>query len=133
MPRLCAWGETKSKDDSNVVNVRADSCINPYRIDAVKGTVIEDTYVPMIRAENGEAEFTFSGGADNGVVRVYGFGSYELPKIKIKEDGEWKPFELAGPNGYDGYQVYRDSDGTYSFAFILDMDERQSYELSITQ
>ncbi len=130
---LLPWGETKSANDDNVRAVREDTCINPYKVTVKKGSVIEDTYVPMVKAENNEAEFTFSGGANRGVVRVYGFDSYKLPKINVKVDGKWQELELAGPNGYDGYQVYSDGDGTYSFAFVLDMDAADSYELQIKQ
>ena len=130
---LLPWGETKSANDDNVKAVREDTCINPYKVDIKTGTLIEDTYIPMVKAENGTAEFTFSGGRGNGVVRVYGFDSYILPDIKVKSGEEWQTFELAGPNGYDGYQVYQDEDGTYSFAFVLDMDKQESYELQIKQ
>lgn len=130
---LLPWGETKSANDDNVMAVREDTCINPYKTDVKTGTLIEDTYIPMIKADKNKAEFTFSGGRGRGVVRVYGFDSYKLPEINVKTDGKWQPYELAGPNGYDGYQVFRDEDGTYSFAFILDMDAAQSYELQIKQ
>ena len=130
---LLPWGETKSADDGNVRNVRQDSCISPYKITAATGTVIEDSYVPMIRAENGVAEFTFSGGANHGVVRIYGFESYTKPDIKVKIDGEWTEYDVAGPAGYDGYQAYYDEDGTYSFSFIVDMDKADSYEFRVTQ
>ena len=130
---LLPWGETKSKNDDNVKAVREDTCINPYKLDITKGTLIEDTYIPKVKAENNTAEFKFSGGGGNGIVRVYGFNSYKLPDIKVKSGTEWKKFELAGPNGYDGYQVYLDEDGTYSFAFILDMTKQDSYELQIKQ
>lgn len=128
---LLPWGETKSTDDKNVQAVREDTCINPYKITAKVGEVIEDTYVPMIKAKNNKAEFTVTGVRSNAVVRVYGFESYVLPEITVKIDGKWQPLELAGPNGYDGYQVYYDEDGTYSFAFVLDMDAAQSYDLRV--
>ena len=130
---LLPWGETKSVNDDNVKAVREDTCVNPYKVDIKTGSLIEDTYIPMVKAENNTAEFTFSGGRNNGVVRVYGFTGYKLPDIKVKVENEWQPFELAGPNGYDGYQVYLDEDGTYSFAFALDMDANTSYELLIKQ
>ena len=130
---LLPWGETKSANDDNVRAVREDTCINPYKVDISTGSLIEDTYIPMVKAENNTAQFTYSGGRNNGVVRVYGFESYKLPDIQVKIDEEWHPLELAGPNGYDGYQVYRDEDGTYSFAFVLDMDAAESYELLIKQ
>lgn len=130
---LLPWGETASADDSNVLKVRQDSCVSPYRIEAKTGTVIEDTYVPMIRAEENAAEFTFSGGADKGVVRIFGFKDRRFPDVSVKENGEWKPYEVSGPNGYDGYQVFYDGDGTYSFAFAIDMNKADSYEFRVSQ
>ncbi|MBO4423871.1 MAG: hypothetical protein J5879_10545, partial [Clostridia bacterium] len=130
---LLPWGETASKNDDNVRNVREDTCLDPYKLDAKVGTVMKDTYVPMVRAENNVAEFTLSGVRSNAVVRVYGFSGYEPPEFLVFEDGKWEDLELEGENGYDGYQVYYDEDGTYSFAFVLDMDEQQSYELRVKQ
>lgn len=130
---LLPWGDTDSVNDSNVLAVRRDSCADPYKIEAVTGTVIEDTYVPSIRAENGAAEFTFSGGENIGVVRVFGLTSRAAPLIEMKYDGEWVPYDLSGPSGYDGYQVYYDEDGTYSFAFTADMTSVDRYEFRVTQ
>ena len=36
-------------------------------------------------------------------------------------NGEWVVYNTASKNGYDGYMVYYDGDGTYSFSFIVDM------------
>ena len=36
-------------------------------------------------------------------------------------NGAWVAHSTASPNGYDGYMVYYDGDGTYSFSFIADM------------
>ncbi len=130
---LLPWGETKSADDGNVRNVRQDSCFSPYKITASTGTVIEDEFVPMIRADGGKAEFTFSGGANHGVVRVCGFESYVKPSIEMKLGDQWIPFSISGENGYDGYQAFYDKDGTYSFAFIVDMDAADSFEFRVTQ
>lgn len=130
---LLPWGETKSKNDDNVRNVRNDTCISPYNVAVNVGELIEDTYIPKVKAKDNKAQFTFSGGANHGVVRVYGFTSYTLPDIQVKTDGKWEKFDVSGVNGYDGYQVYLDEDGTYSFAFILDMDAAQSYELKLEQ
>ena len=130
---LLPWGETSSPDDDNVRNVRQDTCIDPYKVSVKIGEDISETYIPKVKAEDNKAEFTFSGGASLGVVRVYGFDSYKKPVIEVKTDGGWQPFETEGVNGYDGYQVYRDEDGTYSFAFIVDMTLADSYDLRVSQ
>ena len=32
------------------------------------------------------------------------------------------PYDVASVNGYDGYMVFYDGDGTYSYAFVIPMD-----------
>ena len=130
---LLPWGYGTSKNDDNVRNVRADACIDPYKITAVKGTVIEDEYLPKIKADNGVAQFTVEGGTNNAVVRVYGFEKYSAPSVKKIVDGKEEDYVLAGPNGYDGYQVQRDPDGTYSFSFAFDMTGVDKVEFKVTQ
>ena len=130
---LLPWGYSNSENDDNVRRVREDSCVNPYKLDIAKGSAVEDTYVPKLRAENGEAEFTISGGANNAAVRVYGFEKRDLPEIKIVKDGKEEDYIVHGAAGYDGYQVYYDEDGTYSFAFVVDMSAASSYHFIIKQ
>lgn len=130
---LLPWGYSTSKNDNNVRNVREDSCIDPYKITAVKGSVVEDRFIPSVRAENGEAVFTLSGGKNNAAVRVYGFATYEKPTVTFKADGAVLDVKLEGKNGYDGYQVYKDPDGTYSFSFVADMKTHDSYEITVKQ
>ena len=121
---LLPWGYVDSKDDSNVLNVRKDSCIDPYRLEVETGTVVEDVYVPKIRVdENQSAVFTLSGGSNNGVVRVYGLTSYERPVVQELVNGNWVTYKDATFQSYDGYTVYADEDGTYSIAFVVSMDD----------
>ncbi len=120
---LLPWGYSNSDNDDNVRAVREDSCVDPYKLSITKGTVIADAYVPKLRAENGKAEFTLSGGAGNAVVRVYGFEKSVLPEIKLVKDGKEEDYAVHKAADYDGYQVYYDEDGTYSFAFAVDMDK----------
>ena len=44
-------------------------------------------------------------------------------RLGIKEyvNGAWVAYKTASKNGYDGYMVHYDGDGTYSFSFIVDM------------
>ena len=130
---LLPWGYSNSENDDNVRNVREDSCVNPYKLDIVKGSAVEDTYVPKLRADNGEAEFTLSGGANNAVVRVYGFEKMTFPTVKLIKDGKEEDLNVHGAAGYDGYQVYYDEDGTYSFAFVVDMSAASSYHFTVKQ
>ncbi|MBQ1848733.1 MAG: hypothetical protein II135_12075 [Clostridia bacterium] len=130
---LLPWGYSNSDNDDNVRNVREDSCIRPYTLEVIKGTKTDDAYVPKLRAENSEAEFTLSGGKNNAVVRVYGFEKPDFPEIKLIRNGAEEPFNVHKAADYDGYQVYYDEDGTYSFAFAVDTDGSDTYHFIIIQ
>ena len=130
---LMPWGYSTSKDDSNVRNVREDSCIDPYKITVIEGEAYADSFIPSVRAVDGKAVFKISGGRSTAAVKVYGFTDYKLPEITFKADGKDADITLAGPNGYDGYQVNRDDDGTYSFSFNVDMNKASEYEITVKQ
>ncbi len=121
---LLPWGsqETADGDISNVLQVREDTGLDPFKAEVTVGETIPDSYMPKIKAENNAAEFTVSGGHNNMVVRVYGFDGWEKPVIEEKVNGEWVPYDVASVNGYDGYMVFYDGDGTYSYAFVVPMD-----------
>ena len=91
------------------------------KTDVKVGTLIPDVYMPLIKAENQTAEFTLSGADNRMTVRVYGFDSYEKPAIEEYVNGAWVAYDTASKNGYDGYMVHYDGDGTYSFSFVVDM------------
>ena len=120
---LLPWGSqlTPEGDISNVLNVRNDTCLDPIKADVKTGTLIHDTYMPKIKAENGVAEFTLSGADNHMAVRVYGFDDYTRPIIEEYVDGAWVEYKTASVNGYDGYMAHYDGDGTYSFSFVVDM------------
>lgn len=130
---LLPWGYSTSNDDSNVVGVREDSCVDPYRITVIEGEEYADRFIPSVRAVNNAAKFTISGGKSTAAVRIYGFTDYALPRITFKADGRDVDIKLAGVNGYDGYQVNRDDDGTYSFSFNVDMNAAKEYEITVKQ
>ncbi|MBO4423870.1 MAG: hypothetical protein J5879_10540 [Clostridia bacterium] len=130
---LLPWGYSTSKNDSNVRGVREDSCIDPYKLTVIKGEAVDDIFVPSIKAVNGEATFRYSGGKNYGVVRVYGFEKYTAPQITAKADGKDVDFVVSSKSGYDGYQVYREADGTYSFSFVVDMSKASEYEITVKQ
>ena len=121
---LLPWGYVDSENDQNVLNVRKDSCIDPYRLTAEAGSVMEDVYVPKIRVnEEGAAVFTLSGGNNHGVVRVYGLKSYQRPVIEELVDGEWVAYTESTNRDFDGYAIYADGDGTYSVSFVVSMTD----------
>lgn len=126
---LLPWGGNFSEDISNVLNVREDSVFNPYKLTATTGTVIRDTYVPKIMAQDGTAEFTITGGDNIAAIRVYGLSSYRRPTIQEKINGEWVDYDTTGSDypkyvcENDGYFVYYEGDGTYSAAFAVDMTD----------
>lgn len=130
---LLPWGYSTSKNDDNVRAVREDSCIDPYKITAIEGEAYNDIFIPSVRAVNNTASFKLSGGKGTAAVRVYGFDSYAAPTVTFKADGKDTDIKLAGVNGYDGYQVNFDEDGTYSFSFNVDMSKADEYEITVKQ
>ncbi|MBE6585901.1 MAG: hypothetical protein E7645_05150 [Ruminococcaceae bacterium] len=118
---LLPWGSQLSTDNSNVLNVREDSVLNPYTLSVTEGTEIQDTYIPKVLLDdNGKAEFTIRGGSNNVAIRVYGLSDYEKPTIEEYIDGAWVAYDTSY-HDYDGYMVYNDGDGTFSVAFCVDM------------
>ena len=130
---LMPWGFSTSTDDKNVLDVRQDSGFDPYKLTVITGSAADDAFIPSIKAENGTAVFRLSGGANRCAVRVYGFEKYEKPTITYKSGGNDTEMILCSENGYDGYQVYYDKDGTYSFTFNVDMDAADEYEITVKQ
>ena len=119
---LLPWGYVDSTSDQNVLNVRQDSCIDPYKVTTEAGSVMEDAYIPKVKVgEDQTATFTLTGGDNNGVVRVYGLTSYQRPVIEELVDGEWVAYKDSTNRDYDGYMIYADEDGTYSVAFVVSM------------
>ena len=132
--------------DQNIRDIRENTCLNPIYATAGESTeIIDHPFIPMLRSTNGEnAEFTISGGkvktvdipyrsntGYNVAVRVYGFEQLSVPIVYEKINGEWVVYELSSANNldaigygayYDGYCVYYDEDGTYSYSFVINMD-----------
>ena len=127
---LLPWGQGTEQTDEQVLRVREDSALKPAIVTASKGTVKEDKLVPTVIAENGEAEFSISGGRNNIAVRVDGFKNLECPDIYM--NGE--KLNLASSNGYDGYAVYYNDDGTYSFSFVYEAKDPDTvYNFKVVQ
>ena len=126
-------GSNGKAPDQNVRDVRQNSILNPLKATAKADCEVIDTvYVPMLKTTNGKtAEFTLSGGNDNCAVRIYGFSNLTAPELFELVDGEWIPYRTASAyysynhdltHPYDGYGVYYDEDGTFSYTFVADMD-----------
>ena len=140
---LLPWGGSWFQDDGAkfeythddlVRAVRENTLLDPLKVEANVGSVVESVYLPEVKAENNIAEFTLSGGENNVAVRVGNFTYLTVPKIYEKNDaGEWVEYVINSANNpdksgfaneYDGYMVYYDGDGTYSYAFIVTMADK---------
>ena len=138
---LMPWGSQETiydgsnglAPDQNVRDVRQNTILDPLKATAVADCeVIETVYVPMLKTTNGKsAEFTLSGGHNNCAVRIYGFDMLTVPKIYELIDGEWVDYRVASgyfsynpetSHQYDGYGVFYDGDGTFSYSFISEMN-----------
>lgn len=121
---LLPWGVGTEENDNNVRKVREDSALNPISITAEKGTVVDDSYLPIVKAENNEAQFTVKGSRNNNAVRIDGITEYtSAPEIYKLVDGEWQRVQLASSNGYDGYSIRIGDDGTYSVSFVYNAED----------
>ncbi len=133
------YGSQEIRDDERVRLVRENTCLNPVRISSDTDTVLDDGIVPKAKSADGKTcEFTVYGGAanipavnesyyrssdHNIAVRIYGFDSFGVPEIYEKINGEWVRYEIASVNGYDGYAVYTDADNSFSYAFVVNMND----------
>ncbi len=145
---LMPWGSeqtdyTSSEPDKNVRVARENTLLNPLKLTAEKNCqVIESVFVPKGRTTDGKsAEFTISGGNDNSTVRIYGFEKLTAPKIEEYVNGKWQEYVVYSysnldkqGNGYyyDGYMVQYDGDGTYSYSFVVKMDNGAPRKFRIT-
>ena len=121
---LLPYGLVGQDNCDNVIKVYNDSVKNAITIDASVGTVVADTWIPTVAAQNGVAEFTIGGGTYgdgaevNYAVKAQGFDLLTRPKIYEKVNGEWIPYNYATELGYDGYGVLCENEKlTYTFVF----------------
>lgn len=138
---ISPWGFYTSKDDSNMQAIRQNTCLDGVKLSVQDGEAMEYVFVPSVKSTNGtSAEFTISGGSDNKVVRVYGFDKLTAPVVYEKIGGEWVELTLSSKDTpdskgyaheYDGYAVYYDRNGTYSYAFAFNMDGKDSRTFKI--
>ena len=136
---IMPWGSQESEypedaPDYNVRNVRENTLLDPVKVTPVENCeTIESVYLPKVQSTNGkDATFTLSGGHNNIAIRVYGFNKLTAPKVYEKEGGDWvevilsssaNPDDMGNYQYYDGYNVYYDGDGTYSYAFVAAMED----------
>ena len=97
--------------------------MNPMTVTAASGSVEEVPFMAVVNAEQGKAQFTVSGSANNNAVQVNGFASDKKPTIEEYVGGRWIPYDNS-VKGYDGYAVHYNEDNTYGFSFIVDMGEQ---------
>lgn len=132
--------------DKNVRDVRANSLLDPFKAEPMDNcTLLESTFLPKLKTTDGKsASFTLSGGSNNVTVRVYGFEKLTAPSFEEYIDGRWRPYKISSASNrddkgygyfYDGYMVHYDSDGTYSYSFVVNMDggEPRSFRIKATE
>jgi len=145
---IMPWGSQESdysgdEPDFNVREVRRNTLLNPAKATAGKDCeVIDSVFVPKLRSTNGKnAEFTLSGGHNNVALRVYGFDMLTAPYIEEYVDGQWREYKVSSINKpdayklghyYDGYMVHYDGDGTYSYSFVVEMDNGKPRQFRIS-
>ena len=138
---ISPWGFYTSTDDSNMQKIRENTCLNGLNLTVQDGEAMESVYLPKVKSTNGKsAEFTVSGGSNNKAVRVYGFEKMTAPTVYEKVNGEWveltinsskTPDKKGYAHYYDGYAVYYDRNGTYSYAFAFSMEGVESRSFKI--
>ncbi len=137
---LLPYGKGSGESDiSSVEKVYKDSATEALKVTATKGAVVEDDFIATVRAASyGVAEFTLSGGAIknsevNYAIRVKGLK--KLGKLKVEKknaSGEWETVELASTDGFDGYSVIYEKDGTLEYSFIVTKTESNvTYRVSV--
>lgn len=139
---IVPWGFYTSTDDSNMQRIRENTCLNGLKLTVQDGEVMDSVYLPKVKSSNGKsAEFTVTGGSGNKAIRVYGFQKLTAPKVYEKINGKWVELTLSSVNTpdtkgyahpYDGYAVYYDRNGTYSYAFAFNMDGIESRTFKVT-
>ena len=129
--------------DKNVRDVRENSILNPFTATATKNAEnLDSVWLPKVKTTNGKsAEFTVQGGNSNCVVRVYGFNKLTSPVIEEYVNGKWTTYRVASASKrdergygyfYDGYMVHYDEDGTYSYSFVINMDNGAERSFRVT-
>ena len=148
---IMPWGSQETNynvknPDKNVLDVRKYNLRDPLKVTPLENTeVIESVFLPQVKSTNGKTvEFTLSGGEGNTTFRAYGFDKLTAPKLYeqiekeiTNEDGEttiikewvlvdvssaYTPDSYGNAHTYDGYAVHYDSDGSFSYSFVVAME-----------
>ena len=115
---------TEQTDCTNVRKVYEDSVTNALSVTAQNGRVINDSFIPTVKAYGNEVVFTLKGGVaqndSEGVIyAIKAEGFQKLGKLKVEKlnaSGEWETVELASESSFDGYGVqYCGERANYSF------------------
>ena len=118
--------------DKNVRDVRENTLLDPLTVTSETDEIIESAFLPKVKSADGKtATFTLSGGYNNVTVRVYGFDLLTAPRVEELVGGNWVEYKINSAdnpiNGYyhyyDGYSVQYDGDGTYSYSFVVTMQD----------
>ena len=129
--------------DKNVRDVRENTLLNPLKATADKDCeVIDSVFLPKLKTTNGKtAEFTLTGGNDNVAVRIYGFEKLTSPKVEEFVNGKWVEYKLDSSMNpdtpgyihyYDGYNVFYDGNGTFSYSFVVTMNQGEARSFRIS-
>ena len=136
--------ETGEKyQDKNVRDVRENTLLNPMTLIAGDDCeALDSVFLPKAKTKDGKsAIFTVKGGANNIAVRVYGFSMLTVPTVEEYVDGEWVKFDISSASKpdrqgygylYDGYTVFKDADGSYSYAFAFDIGDGSERRFRVT-
>ena len=129
---LLPWGTGRETDDSNVRAVRFDSALNPMKAASSLCAVQDDPVIPTVKCENDRAEFTVTGGKNNLAVKVTGFTKLVRPRVQVECDGAAQALAIPSSNGYDGYSVRYEPDGTYTYSFVYSSaDPLKTYSFTV--
>ena len=116
---LLPFGEKPNKAQNHAPVVYEDSVLFPVKVNAERGTVIDDTYIPRVKAEGNSAEFTLTGSRGVNTVVISGFDVLARPLIYKWNGTDWERYDTSVKE-YDGYQVAMEPDGTYTYSFVYE-------------
>ncbi|MBQ7596132.1 MAG: hypothetical protein IJU45_05655 [Clostridia bacterium] len=117
---LLPWGTGRETNDQNVRDVRFDSALNPQTAKSDTNEILNDAVIPTVKSENNTAQFTVSGGKDKVAVKVAGFTKLARPEVSVECGGVETALAQPSKNGYDGYSVQYEKDGTYTYSFVYE-------------
>lgn len=130
---LLPWGTGRETNDQNVRDVRYDSALNPQTAKSGTNEILDDAIIPTVKSENNTAEFTVTGGKDKVAVKVSGFTKLARPSVSVECGGVETALARPSVNGYDGYSVQYEKDGTYTYSFVYECaDPTAEYNFTVS-